>query len=251
MPLNEQFIADAAAHIIALEKSKPDEFWGRQDRRQAAQDYIEQQMRAGNEDAREHWYLNGREYDEVLDAIAERGYRALLTRIQAELEQRKTQGKHASSVKAIVDSGNISAQVYDAYHLAYNNVTYRAVRTALEEVAEISQRGSGRITESFVTDALNLLIDSSFERCGALWYQGSEAKLLEKLSSLDSYVTGLALRHLANFGISPVPGQPASLRQLIDELSIARAELRCEINCQCPKTYLIHQPEKRSHVQKN
>ncbi len=225
MPIDERFIAEVAAHIIALEQATPDESWSRYDRRHATRAYIEQQMNAGSAIARAHWHLEGSAYDELLDEIAERGYQARLTHIHAELGENKPHDRSTASINAQVDSGTIPPRVYDAYHLAYNNVTYRAVRDALDEAAEISGRGNGKITETFIVETMNLLIDASFERLGAVLYQGAEAKLLTLLRPLASNLTGLALRHLSNFGVSPMPATPTPLYLLIKELSIARADL--------------------------
>lgn len=120
---------------------------------------------------------------------------------------------------------NIPSQVYDMYRLAYNNVTYRAVRDALEECAALEMRDDRRITEQFIMDTMNLLIDASFGRLGAPLYQDTEARLLDKLRPLDSYLTGLAQRHLSNFGISPIAANPTPLHRLTRELSITRADL--------------------------
>lgn len=120
---------------------------------------------------------------------------------------------------------NIPSQVYDLYRLAYNNVTYRAVREALEECAALEMRDDRRITEQFITDTMNLLIDASFGRLGAPLYQDTEARLLDKLRPLDSYLTGLAVQHLSNFGISPIAANPTPLSRLTRELSITRADL--------------------------
>jgi hypothetical protein len=119
----------------------------------------------------------------------------------------------------------ISSQIHDAYHLAYNNVTYRAFRAALEESAELSRYGDRPITEGFVTDAMNGLIDASFERLGSAIYKGSEATLCAMLRPLDSRLTGLAMRHLSNFGVSALPANPIPLPVLTQELSITRADL--------------------------
>jgi len=120
---------------------------------------------------------------------------------------------------------NIPSQVYDRYRLAYNNVTYRAVHDALEECAALDNRDDRHITEAFITDTMNLLIDASFARLGTTLYQDAEAKLLDKLRPLDSYLRGLAQRHLSNFGISPIAARPTPLHRLTHELSITRADL--------------------------
>ncbi|MHB8629805.1 MAG: hypothetical protein ACYDBJ_25850 [Aggregatilineales bacterium] len=158
MPIDEPFIAEVAAHIVALEKSTPDHIWTRYDRRQAAQAYIEQQMKAGRDVARTHWSLESNEYDQMLEQIAELGYRALLSQIRLESEQRKAQSGQTASSRVLSDSSAIPPQVYDAYHLAYNNVTYLEMRAALEETAEISQRsdGPGRLADGLPLPPLHL-----------------------------------------------------------------------------------------------
>jgi hypothetical protein len=119
----------------------------------------------------------------------------------------------------------IPPQIYDAYRLAYNNVTYCDLRMALDEAAEIDLQRDSELTEAFIIKVMNLLIDASFERCGAVFYQGAEATLRQALEPLDSRLTGLALRHLANFGASPMVGTPTSVERLAHDLHIARAEL--------------------------
>jgi hypothetical protein len=128
-----------------------------------------------------------------------------------------------------------ATQIYATYNLYYNNVTYRAVRAALDEAAQISRRSDHPITELFIAEVMNALIDASFERLGAITYRGAEAKLRDLLRPLDSYLTSLALRHLANFGRSLVIDYPPPLHDLIEELQITRAELSMaeqEARCQ-------------------
>src|SRR4051794_22627700 len=94
----------------------------------------------------------------------------------------------------------ISPQVYAAYNLLYNNVTYRAVRKALEEAASYGQLRKDKPNVAFIDEIMILLIDASLERCGAEHYQGMEAHLMLRLRPLVSNFSGLVQRHLSNFG---------------------------------------------------
>lgn len=139
------------------------------------------------------------------------------------------------SVSVQTQASERATQIYATYNLYYNNVTYRAVRAALDEAAQISRRGDNPISELFIAEVMNALIDASFERLGAITYRGAEAKLRDLLRPLDSHMTGLALRHLANFGRSLVIDYPPPLYDQIEELHITRAELSMaeqEARCQ-------------------
>ena len=118
-------------------------------------------------------------------------------------------------------TSDVPPEVYDTYNLLFNNVTYRAVRKALEEAASYGSLNADQPNVAFIDEIMALLIDASFERCGAERYQGAEADLMRRLRPLDSHLSGLAQRHLSNFGPSP----DHAVRPSSELLQITRAEL--------------------------
>lgn len=93
----------------------------------------------------------------------------------------------------------IPQPVHDRYNQQYHHETYQAVREALLASARYGSLAPDQSNEDFIMATMNLLIDASFERCGAEAYAGSEARLLATLDPLDSRVTTLVRLHLANF----------------------------------------------------
>jgi len=115
----------------------------------------------------------------------------------------------------------IPPQVYAAYNLLFNNVTYRAVRKALEESASYVPLSNDKPSAEFINEIMNRLIDASLERCGAAYYQGAEADLMLQLRPLDSHFGSLVRRHLINFG----PSSESAARPTSELLQGTRAEL--------------------------
>ncbi len=120
---------------------------------------------------------------------------------------------------------HIPDAAYERYRLAYNNTTYSAVRRALDEAATFGTLHTGQSNAQFILDAMNTLIDASFERCGAAAYESAESKLHVLLRPLDSRILSLALRHLDNFGASRLHQHPLSPFLTSDALNVLRAEL--------------------------
>lgn len=94
----------------------------------------------------------------------------------------------------------VPQHIYDWYNSHYSNISYRAFRDALVESAHYGTLSPTQSNEDFITATMNLLIDASFERSGAEFYSGSEARLMHQIAHLDSHLTTLARIHLMNFG---------------------------------------------------
>src|SRR5258708_4951590 len=122
---------------------------------------------------------------------------------------------------AAQEKPDIPPQVCAAYTLLYNNVTYQAVRKALEEAAAYGQLSDDKSNVEFIDEIMNRLIDATLERCGSTYYQGAEAALMHRLNPLVSNFSGLVQRHLSNFGPSP----EASARPSSELLQVTRADL--------------------------
>jgi hypothetical protein len=113
----------------------------------------------------------------------------------------------------------VPQRVYDWYNAHYDNETYHAVRAALVASAHYGPLSANQSNEDFITTLMNLLIDASFERCGAERYAGAEARLMAALDPLDSRVTTLVRLHLANFDNrdhKDAAQSPQDARQAVD-----------------------------------
>ena len=119
------------------------------------------------------------------------------------------------------EKSDIPPQVYAAYTLLYNNVTYQAVRKALEEAAAYGRLSDDKPNAEFIDEIMNRLIDATLERCGSTHYQDAESDLMSRLRPLISNFSGLVQRHLSNFG----PAPEASARPSSELLQVTRAEL--------------------------
>ncbi len=99
----------------------------------------------------------------------------------------------------------------DLYNAHFSNISYRAFHNALVESSRYRQLSTTRNDEQFIDVTMNLLIDASFERSGAEYYNGSEVQLMAQIVHLDSRLTTLARVHLMNFGGSPLEGAEQAL----------------------------------------
>jgi len=107
----------------------------------------------------------------------------------------------------------VPQRVYDWYNAHYSNVSYRTFREALTGSARYGELSETESNDEFITIAMNLLIDASFERSGAEHYQGAEAQFMERLAHLDSRLTTLARIHLLKFGGSPQEAVEQALKE--------------------------------------
>ena len=121
---------------------------------------------------------------------------------------------------------NIPQPVLDDYNRHFNNRTYRAFSDRLHRFAAADPTYG----EVFIDTALNLLIDSSLERAGAVFYQGAEQSLLAHLRPASSDLMSLALAHLANFGPAPDPA-PVSLEDGVEAQITSAREYAEEAAC--------------------
>ncbi len=225
MPIEDRFIAEIAAHVIAEEKSRPDEHWGRYGRREVAESYIKNRMEKGDKIAEAHFSLDASDYATLFERVEEIAYRALVERMAEQRLDETALDRNRRALNRRFENGTIPPQIYDTYHLYYNNTTYRAFREALEEAARFGALHVDQSNEEFIVLAMNLLIDASLERCHAALYEGIEAQLREMLRPLDSRLLGLAMRHLDNFGSSLVTEATLPVRHIVEMLNITRAEL--------------------------
>jgi hypothetical protein len=122
----------------------------------------------------------------------------------------------------------VPQRVYDWYNARYDNETYRAVRAALVASAHYGALAANQSNEEFITALMNLLIDASFEQCGAERYAGSEARLMASLDPLDSHITTLVRLHLANFHV-PQHVHAAQVLQNVREAANTAVQVTSEI----------------------
>ncbi len=109
----------------------------------------------------------------------------------------------------------IPQQVYDWYNAHYTNNTYRAVREALIDSARYGQLSANQNDADFIALIMNGLIDASFERSGAAFHAGADARLMAIIQPLDSRLTTLVRLHLANFD------RPIDATQALQEARLA------------------------------
>ncbi len=113
---------------------------------------------------------------------------------------------------------NIPQTALDHYHRCYRNDTYHAFGERLSQVIA-ADPAYGAAFEHLLN---NLLIDSSLQRSGALFYRGAERSLMQLIRPLDTKLVSLGLAHLAHFG--PKLEQPeAAVDQVWTKLSEAQA----------------------------
>jgi hypothetical protein len=91
----------------------------------------------------------------------------------------------------------IPQDVLNHYNESYDKHTYNAFRDELIAASKQDSIQGGLEWENAV---LNLLIDASFERSGAKFYEGAERSLMGLIGVGNHNLLALALGHLSNFG---------------------------------------------------
>lgn len=109
----------------------------------------------------------------------------------------------------------IPQAILDAYTVAYNNVSYRRFGDALAVYLPREGEAYGQ--------AMNCLIDVSYERLGATFYNGACNRLAEVLIPLaDDHLLVLAEEHLRAFSVDESDVDGLLTAKLLGDLDLLR-----------------------------